>query len=269
MCQAKRPALWWWGSIVRAYGFGDPAGGRDSVSRRMAGSDSGYRMRGAADTSWPAYGAYSRRDGVWERIGGAVRAVLRLIVPVATLLLAFAAVYLYLDTPATALVGEAEGRWLSVGHLMLPLCFLAVHLTNRRYGPAYAFAQVVLGLAAAAAFVKFAVPDLRAFMPFKVAPEMREALAFAGGFFAASFVSIVVFDGARGPRWWTAPLFGMLSSALLFCPAYYAMAYAGVQPWTHQMLVLMGLLSGAAVLALIPYWSLRGLVRPLPGYGGY
>ena len=35
------------------------------------------------------------------------------------------------------------------------------------------------------------------------------------------------------------------------------------------MLVLMGVLSGAGVLALIPYWSLRGLVRPLPGFGGY
>ena len=59
---------------------------------------------------------------------------------------------------------------------------------------------------------------------------MREALAFAGAFFLSSFVAIVVFDGARGPRWWTAPLFGMLSSALLFCPAYYAMAYAGIAP---------------------------------------
>ncbi len=31
-----------------------------------------------------------------------------------------------------------------MGHLVVPFCFLSVHLTNRRYGPSYAFAQVVV-----------------------------------------------------------------------------------------------------------------------------
>jgi uncharacterized PurR-regulated membrane protein YhhQ (DUF165 family) len=192
-----------------------------------------------------------------------------LVVPVALLLLSFAAVYLYLDTPTTPLLGSAEGHWLSVGHLMLPLSFLCVHLTNRRYGPSYAFAQVVLAMALAAAFAIYAVPQLGDVMPFKFIPDLRMVASFGGAFFLASFLSIVVFDGARGPRWWIAPLFGMASAVALFCLIYYPAAYAGIAPWTHQMLLHMELLLGIAVLSLIPYWSLRGIVRPMPGFNGY
>jgi uncharacterized PurR-regulated membrane protein YhhQ (DUF165 family) len=212
---------------------------------------------------------YQRRYGVWDRIGAAVGSVVSLILPVVLLLFSFASIYLYLDTPATALVGIEDGQWLTVGHLMLPLSFLAVHLTNRRYGPAYAFAQVVLALAAAAAFVMFAVPRLGDVMPFKIAPDLRVAVAFGGAFFVASFLSIIVFDGARGPRWWMAPLLGMVSGVLFFCLAFYPAAYAGVAPWIHQMLLHMELLMAGAILLLIPYWSLRGIVRPMPGFNGY
>ncbi|HTT97275.1 MAG TPA: hypothetical protein VMF58_04455 [Rhizomicrobium sp.] len=258
---------------MRAYGFGDPAGGRANVTRRVAaGTSSGpaYRLRTAADASWPAQQAYyGRHETVWTRFGDAFRAVGRLIVPVIMLLLSFAAVYLYLDTPATALVGSVDGQWLTVGHLMLPFSFLAVHLTNRRYGPSYAFAQVVLALALGAAFALYAVPMLRDVMPFKFVPDMRMAGAFSGAFFLASFISITVFDGARGPRWWIAPLLGMASAVALFCLIYYPAAYAGIAPWTHQMLLHMELLLAIAVLSLIPYWSLRGIVRPMPGFNGY
>ena len=257
---------------MRAYGFGDPAGGRENVTRRVAAGTSGgpaYRLRTAADASWPSQAYYGRHETIWTKFGDVFRAMARLIVPVITLLLSFFAVYLYLDMPATALVGSTEGQWLSVGHLMLPLSFLAVHLTNRRYGPAYAFAQVVLGLAASAAFVKFAVPQLSDVMPFKIVPDLRVAFAFGGAFLLASFLSIVVFDGARGPRWWMAPLLGMVSGVLFFCLAFYPAAYAGVAPWTHQMLLHMELLMAGAILLLIPYWSLRGIVRPMPGFNGY
>jgi uncharacterized PurR-regulated membrane protein YhhQ (DUF165 family) len=226
-----------------------------------------YRLRSAADASWPAQTAYGRREGFSEKIGSAFRAVARLILPVATLLTSFAAVYLYLDTPVSFM--GADAKWLTVGHLLLPFCFLTVHLTNRRYGPSMAFAQVVLALAAAAAFVMFAVPRLGAYLPFKIIPEMRLAMAFAGAFLGAGFLSIIVFDGARGPRWWLAPLLGMLSSVVFFALIYYPAAYAGVEPWSHPMLLHMELLAGLAILSLIPYWSLRRLVRPLPGFGGY
>lgn len=257
---------------MRAYGYGDPAGGRDCVTPRMAaGTSDGpvYRSRGAADASWPAHGAYARRENLWHKFAAGAGAVARLSVPVVLLLVSFAAIYLYLDTPASFIVGQADGQWLSVGHLLLPFSFLCVHLTNRRYGPSYAFAQVVLALAAAAAFVTFAAPSIAALAPFKIVLDMRVALAFGGAFFVASFMSIVAFDGARGPRWWTAPLLGMLSSVVLFCLAFYPAAYAGVSPFGHRMLLHVELLCAIAILMLAPYWSLRAIVRPSPGFGGY
>jgi len=235
----------------------------------MAAMGGSHRTRSAADASWPSQSFYGRRDTFWSRIGGSVRTVGRLILPVTTLLLSFAAIYLYLDTPATLLVGAADGSWLTVGHLLVPFSFLCVHLTNRRYGPSYAFAQVVLALAFGAAFAIYAVPGLSGIVPFKFIPDMRLALAFAGAFLGASFISIVVFDGSRGPRWWIAPLFGMVSSGALFCLIFYPAAYAGIAPWTHQMLLHMELLMTAGILMLIPYWILRGFVRPLPGFNGY
>lgn len=255
---------------MRAFGFGDPAGGRDGATSRMAAGNfegSSYRLRGATDVSWPAHMAYGRREGFWSRIGDGIRAVSRLILPVATLLVSFLAVYLYLDTPVTVL--GADSSWLTVGHLLLPFCFLSVHLTNRRYGPSTAFAQVVLALAVCVAFIMFAVPRLSDTVPFRIAPELRVALAFGAAFLGASFLSIVVFDGARGPRWWLAPLLGMLTSVVFFALIYYPAAYAGVSDFTHQMLLHMELLTAIAVLSLIPYWSLRPIVRPLPGFGGY
>ena len=252
---------------MRAFGYRDSAGGRDAAAVRIGSRDFGGSLRSAADTSWPAQASYGHRDGIGSRFGRGVRAVARLILPVFTLLLAFASVYLYLDTPAW--FAGADASWLTMGHLLVPLCFLTVHLTNRRYGPSTAFAQVVVSLAAAAAFVMFVAPQLGAYVPFKVVPEMRQAFAFAGAFLGASFISVVVFDGARGPRWWIAPLLGMISAAVLFALIFYPAAYAGEIDWSHRMVLHMELLSGLAVLSLIPYWSLRPLIRPLPGFGGY
>jgi uncharacterized PurR-regulated membrane protein YhhQ (DUF165 family) len=213
--------------------------------------------------------AYGRREGIWFRIGSAVRAVARLVMPVLLLLASFAAIYLYLDTPATSLAGSVDGHWLTMGHLLVPVSFLCVHLTNRRYGPAYAFAQVVLALAASVAFVVLVAPALAPYVPVRTVPDLRVAAAFGGAFFVASFVSIVVFDGARGPRWWMAPLLGMLASVVTFGLVFYPAAYAGNEDWPHRMAVHLEFLAGLAVLSLVPYWVLRGFVRPLPGYNGY
>jgi len=56
---------------------------------------------------------------------------------------------------------------------------------------------------------------------------------------------------------------------VLFSLIFYPAGYAGAAPWTHQMLVHLEYLAGVALLMLVPYWSLRGLVRPMPGFGGY
>jgi uncharacterized PurR-regulated membrane protein YhhQ (DUF165 family) len=165
---------------------------------------------------------------------------------------------------------DAHGPWLTVGHLLLPVAFLAVHLTNRRYGPAYAFAQVVLALAAVGALALFGGDFVHGRLPVSVAFGLREIAAFAGAFLVASFLSIIAFDGARGPRWWSAPLLGSIIAALVYAPTFYLAAYLGTgEPWLNHMAVYAGLLLAGAVLSLVPFWLLRGVVQPLPGFGGY
>ncbi|HVV64178.1 MAG TPA: hypothetical protein VHC42_01820 [Rhizomicrobium sp.] len=256
---------------MRAFGNGDFArGGRISPARIAAETADGsrYRTRRASDAAWPARAAYRRRASARDRLADAFRAVGRLIVPVLLLLLSFAAIYLYLDTPLR-IDGIKNANWITIGHLLPAFSFLAVHLTNRRYGPAYAFAQVVVALAAAAAFATFAAPRLAALSTFNLPLDGRLTLAFAGAFFGSSFVSIIVFDGWRGPRWWVAPLFGMTTAAALFCLIYYPAAYYGLAPFTDRMLLHMELLLPSAIAMVVPYWMLRRLVRPLPGFGGY
>jgi uncharacterized PurR-regulated membrane protein YhhQ (DUF165 family) len=231
-------------------------------------NDGPYRLRGASDAALPSYG-YGQRTTLGQRGAEALRAVARIILPVLVLGTALGATYLYMDTQLPYFA-DARGPWLTVGHLLLPLAFLAVHLTNRRYGPAYAFAQVVLTLAALAAIVLFGGGIAPSLLPATVLPSLREIAAFVGAFLLAGFVSIVAFDGARGPRWWMAPLIGSIVAAIVFAPAFYLSAYLGTSgPWLNHMATHLGLLLAGAVLGLAPFWLLRGVIQPLPGFGGY
>ena len=100
---------------------------------------------------------------------------------------------------------------------------------------------------------------------------MREALSFGAAFFLASFVSIVMFDGTRGAHWWTAPLFGFLSSRDLLRRDFLSGSLCrrrnrpgSITPWS-----MPAVLAGEGILLLIPYWMLRHAVQPLSGFGGY
>jgi uncharacterized PurR-regulated membrane protein YhhQ (DUF165 family) len=198
-----------------------------------------------------------------------LRAVLRIFLPVLALSAALGAMYLYMDTPLPYFA-DSRGSWLTVSHLLLPVAFLAIHLTNRRYGPAYAFAQVVLALAVLAALTLFGRDIVHSLLPPTVLPSLRDVSAFVGAFLVAGFLSIVAFDGARGPRWWTAPLIGSIVAAIVYAPAFYLGAYLGTAaPWFDHMAIHAGLLLGGAVLGLVPFWLLRGVIQPLPGFGGY
>lgn len=190
--------------------------------------------------------------------------------PVLLLVSALSVCYVYLDTKL-ALLQDARGHWLSLGQALLPGAFFAIALTNRRYGPTYAFAQVVLALAAIAGVVVFAADSLRGLLAAHAVPTIRFATSFGVAFFIASFVSILIFDGARGPRWWMAPLFGLIAPAFVFVAIFFPAAYAGLgeTDWLPHMFAFFGLMLGAAVLSLIPYWLLRGIVPPLSGFGGY
>ena len=231
-------------------------------------SDGPYRLRGASDATWPSQG-YGQQTGLLQRLAEATRAVLRTVIPVLTLCAALAAMYLYMNS-SLPYFADAHGHWLTISHLLLPLAFLSIHLTNRRYGPGYAFAQIVLAFAALGAATLFGRDMIQLLLPATVMPSVREVLAFSGAFFVAGFLSIIAFDGARGPRWWTAPLIGSLVAALIFVPIFYPAAFLGTTTtWFGHMGIHAGVLIAGSVLSLVPYWLLRRMVQPLPGYGGY
>ncbi len=247
--------------MVGAYEAGVPAGRRYSsiVGTEADFPDDVPHIRGAAQRPERA-----QQSG----IAAALVAVGRLVIPVALLLTTFAASYLYNDTKLASLGIPADG--LTLGYLLLPTTFFAIHLTNRRYGPAYAFAQIVAswGLAIAGfVLVRIYAPALD--LPAAI-PDGRVLAAFAAGLFLAQTTAVVVFDGARGPRWWSAPLFSSLWGAVVFSVIYFPTAFLGRSGvWLNDMLIDLGLMVGMGVLLMIPYWLLRPLVRPLPGFGGY
>lgn len=201
--------------------------------------------------------------------------VTRLVLPVMALLLAFAAAYLYSDSHISFLDGlfapnnpARPSAWLTWGHALLPASFFAVHLANRRYGPNYAMAQIVLACCLIAgldvAHVAFPGAGVMPTLP------VREGTAFGIAFFVALVVATAVFDRMRGIHWWHAPLFGSLWAALVFVAVFYPAAYAGTGAhWLSAAATHLGVMAVAGLALLIPYWILRPLVQPLPGFGGY
>lgn len=227
-----------------------------------------YRLRTASDTAWP--GTAYRRPTFGRRLAGAFTAVLRLVLPVLALLAAIAGLYLYRDTPVPLFLDGTGLPWLTASDTLVPVAFFVVFLTNRRFGPAYAFAQVVAASVAVTALSVFGRDYILAAFPPDTIPAMREAAAFGVAFFAASFVSIVVFDGARGAYWWTAPLFGALSAAIVFPLVFFPVQFMGTDAaWLHHAVAYMGLMAGEGIMLLVPFYFLRRLVLPLPGFGGY
>jgi hypothetical protein len=111
--------------------------------------------------------------------------------------------------------------------------------------------------------------DIDNWIPSVPALSWRAVLAFGGAFFLANFVAIVFFDGARGPRWWSAPLAASAAASFVFSAVYYPAAFAGHVNWTQDALVHFVLFLGVSVLLLLPYYLLRPAMRPLPGLNGY
>jgi uncharacterized PurR-regulated membrane protein YhhQ (DUF165 family) len=251
--------------MVQAYEAG--VRGRNSDSARFADSraDGGPILIGrSSEISW---GGVAERAGVLSRIGAALRAAMRLIFPVILLIAILSAVYLYGDVRLAELAFQP---WLTLGHVLLILPFFAVMLTNRRYGPAYALAQVMIAMGVIGSVTVANAGELSTLVPQMAHVPQRTAIAFACAFFVANFVGIVAFDAARGPRWWTAPLAGAVMSAAMFVGVFYSAAYLGKDDdWANQMLVHGGVLAAAGVAMLVPYWMMRRILPPLPGYNGY
>jgi uncharacterized PurR-regulated membrane protein YhhQ (DUF165 family) len=258
---------------VRALEAG--AGGRNGktgASRMAMGvEDAGlYRLRTASEAAWPQQVAFRKQESFWQKLGGSLTAVGRLVVPVLLLVSALAGTYLYLDTKLPYFADNGVA-WLTLGHAILPAAFFAIALTNRRYGSSYAFAQLAVSMLAIVVAIAVAADSLRGLVPAHAVPSMRFATAFGGAFFVSSFVSILMFEGARGPRWWTAPLVGLATGAIAFSAIFFPAAFAGTPDplWVGHLFVFMGLMFGSAFVALVPYWLLRSMVPPLSGLGGY
>jgi hypothetical protein len=196
-------------------------------------------------------------------------AALRLAVPVTLLLILLGAAYLYVDAffPLAGLPASIRNAGLARNDLVLPCAWTCIHLTNRRLGPAYAFAQLVAALAICLVVILINPGHLDEWVP---AITTRAVLSFGCAFLVANFVAILFFDGARGPHWWTAPLAASLAASFVFSAIYYPAALAGVTPrWIHFALVHVLFFSGMSGLLLGPYWLLRPAMRPVGGMNGY
>jgi uncharacterized PurR-regulated membrane protein YhhQ (DUF165 family) len=221
------------------------------------------KLRNSTETIGRAHVAGMQRRGGPGVIFRTVMAVLRLILPVLFLLTAGAACLIYSNLTLHGL-GSFAGRPLTLGVALLPVTFFVIHLTNRRYGAAYAFGQVMIAWALAMA----ALPSLLPFL--SPVPDLRVVAAFGAGLFLAQLMSVILFDRLRGPTWWKAPLFASLIGGLLFCLIAFPAAFAGTDAnWSHEMVGYMEIAAGAAFLLLIPYGFVRSLIPPLSGLGGY
>lgn len=205
-----------------------------------------------------------------------LKAVLRLILPVVLL----SGIFLWADAASgqsltwfDQFFGVLEpqlkpGYWLTGGHLILPLIFLALNLTNRRYGPSYAMAQILIvwGILAAI-YYAYVVDDFA--MRAQPLPPLRTAVAFVTALLLSQIFNVLVFDWTRGRPWWRAPLYGPLWGSAVYCFIFYPMVNLGDgSPWVTQMITHYGFMAAISFASLIPYFLMRSALRPLPGYGG-
>ncbi len=203
-------------------------------------------------------------------VGEMFLALLRLIFPVFLLVTASAAALIYGSEPAVWLgAADVGGKPFDTGLLALPLILFIVQLTNRRYGAGYAFTQVLAGVAAVIAVAIYAGDDLMLLRGAPL-PAQRLLLSFGSGLLVAQLFSIFVFDRLRGPQWWQAPFFASLFGGIALTLVAYPAAYLGTgAEWLVPMMTYMGVTIAAAIVLLVPYWLLRGMIAPLPGFGGY
>lgn len=229
-----------------------------------------YRLNPGKDAAWPpaerAYGG--EVDGPWRRALAIGVLVAKLLVPVLLLLTLLLAVYLYADAMIAAggLAGPARGVTITIADLILPGCWTIIHLTNRRYGPAYAFAQLTAGFMLAVLVALINPGGIDGWLPDMPSLTWRAVLAFFFAFGIANFVAIVAFDATRGPRWWSAPLAASAVAAFVFSGLYYPLAFGGA-PRSALAHFLLYLAEGVALL--VPYYLLRPAMRPLNGMNGF
>jgi uncharacterized PurR-regulated membrane protein YhhQ (DUF165 family) len=233
-----------------------------------------YRAaRRAQDPLWPpparAYGGPDEPEEARRKRVALGLAALRLIVPVALVLVLLGASYLYADDLFSGLPVSIRGMGLAVSDLILPGAWTCIHLINRRYGPGYACAQLLAALVIAAFVLLFNLGIFGDWVTLP-SPVNRAVLSFGAAFLTANFVAIIFFDAARGPRWWTAPFAGSFAASFVFSAIYFPAAFAGLdRNWTASAAVHFTIFFVMSVLLLMPYWLLRPAMRPIDGRNGY
>lgn len=159
--------------------------------------------------------------------------------------------------------------WLTQAHVLLPLLSFAVILCNRRYGVGHAALQILFGIAlgvAAVIGIERVEPQLLRDFAW---PEWRLSASFFGALILSLLLGAVVFDMTRGVRWWQAPFYSGITFAIVAAGAFYPAAYAGLNDlWLDQMVLHAMVMTAAAVLFLIPYYLIRPVIVPKPGFGG-
>ncbi len=183
-----------------------------------------YRRRPFPGGGW----SFRRRtysglvSAAWHKFVEIMLAVFRLAIPVTLLLVLLAATYLYSDVllPVDHIPRVARNSGLQVSDLVLPLAWFCIHLTNRCYGAGYAFAQLLVAVVIGAGLLLLNRDYIDQWLSSMPSLTIRAVIAFLGAFLLANAAGIVIFDGARGPKWWTAPL-GCLPSRSRWRSAYF------------------------------------------------
>lgn len=230
------------------------------------------RLPGTA--AWPparrAYGG--EKPNRWKRYLWPFRVAARLFLPVMLLTVLLGAAFLYSDD---ALLLPGAPAWLLNGNLVmsdlvLPMAWTAIHLTNRRYGANYAFAQLMLGLGLVAAIAVAPPYDVDHWFAMTPVLTWRALAAFGVFFVLANLVGIILFEAVRGPDWWPPPLVASFGVSLVFSLFYYPAAFAGLDlKWANASLVHFALFMGTSLFLLAPYGLMRPAMRPLHGMNGY
>ncbi|MEM1140450.1 MAG: hypothetical protein AAGF19_11110 [Pseudomonadota bacterium] len=209
-----------------------------------------------------------------QKIAKALNVLSRLVMPVAALSLWLFLAFLTSDRTITSfdfLAGDLAswnpGSWLTLGHLLLPIAFFLVVLTNRRYGAAYAAGQVGLAWIVLAIVTTILLRYGGEAGSDGALPDLRQAAAFFVAILLAQLFSIEIFDKTRGPIWWPAPFNALFWGGFVLAALYYPMAFWGTErDWLQPMVVFFGLMAVAALAMLLPYHLLRAAVRPTGGY---
>jgi uncharacterized PurR-regulated membrane protein YhhQ (DUF165 family) len=253
---------------VSVFESGVADGRRAGASGFSGRADAGARRSG--DLIGRAHIARADRESVGSTAWRFAAPLFRLAIPVVLLIISGAAAFAYSNTPlhwlATSGIG---GRPLSLGLVLMPATLFAIHLANRRYGAAYASAQILFAWALSAAVLPFTLQYLVQLSGGGM-PQLREIAGFGGALFVAQFIGAWTFDRVRGRRWWTAPLIASLVGGAALTFIGYPAAYYGTGiAWVGPMWSYLTLTAGVAIALLIPYWTLRAVVPPTSGFNGY